>query len=135
MIEKIVARRGFLRGLAVAPVAAQHIAAQATHRAIGIRAGAAGLAAAGGGLQPVPSSAQPRLFTNFMDWFTKFGDAQARREAYHVDALDPDIATFNVPITTQVRMQRERNYKRAVERRRERFMEEVDANGSFKWWG
>lgn len=98
----------------------------------------AGLTALGGGAlsqpcgAPIPSSPTP--FYSFAKWWMECGEENARRQARNVQALDPDIIGFALPLQTKMRLQQERNYRRIREDRERDFAKEFARHGKFEWW-
>lgn len=111
-----VARRGFLRLIAAAPVAAPVVAREAAQKA--------GVTALGYGMPMPPTGGQS--IGNGTDWirdWTREVFSAAWKEArWHefksnpVGALDPDLASSkSLSLSAAVRIQRERNFARAIE--------------------
>jgi hypothetical protein len=127
---KALARRGFLRLVAAAPAAAGALGLQTKLAAHGMTNLAAG-SMAGVAIQ---SPTAPMKFTSFGDWWTKFGEVAVKKETKHVAGLDADLLDMRLPLTTKVRIQRTRNYERAVEDRRQWFADRLSLNSVVDWW-
>jgi hypothetical protein len=115
-----VARRGFLRLMAAAPVAAPVVAREAAQKA--------GISALGYGM-PMPPSGAGNSIAGGNDWIRDWakdvfsaGWKEARWQdikSNPVGALDPDLASSkSLSLSAAVRIQRERNFARMVENER-----------------
>ncbi len=122
-----VSKRSFLKLFAAAPVALADqtkMLGMAAHPAV---SGARGGEVAAPGRNMV-------TFTDYTEWFKKFGDAQARKQAEYFHGFDADLIDMRWPIATKVRVQRERNYDRIVEERKASLLGKLAREGSFSWW-
>ena len=126
-------RRSILKALGMAP-AAVHVAAEQAKAAMLT----GGLGHRDVFVQKVQSAAlapdNALTFTSFAKWFREFGLDRAREEAEHVAGLDPDIIDMRLPMTTKVRMQRDRQYVRAKRRLERDFASRVARYGEFRWF-
>lgn len=129
-------RRALLKLIGVSPVAAtvaaQQGAAMLTGRGLGAVTGLAGV----GGVADVAPSASsgPVRFTDFFSWFKEIGRAEIERQAKYVDGFDADIVARHLPLATKVRLQRERNYARIKEERRQDIEKRIGLRGFAEWW-
>lgn len=127
-----IARRGLLRVLGAAPVAAKMMADEAAARLAGLAGGTVAPA-----LLPSPGgigNTKPRSYLNFGQWFEEIGHDQLREEASYVQSLDPDLAAMQLPLCTKVRMQRARQYSRYLEGRKRWFNRSILFKGVVEWW-
>ena len=83
---------------------------------------------------PEVASHGPLKFTNFADWFKRFGCNSAKDEAHQISGFDGDIIDMHLPMVTKIRMQRARNYTRILERQKHQFSNELSTKGWFTWW-
>lgn len=125
-----LARRGFLKAMAAAPLGAQAAVDQLALQAAGITG--VGAASPETVLPGAPS--EPVIFRDFASWLHDFGEKRMKEEARDVRRLDPDIISFRLPLTTKVRMQRERNYQRLLEERKDWFANSLKLEGHVRWW-
>lgn len=114
-----VARRGFLRLMAAAPVAAPVVAREAAQKA--------GITALGyGNPMPVPGNQSCGGGNDWIkDWAKNVFSAAWKEARWQemksnpVGTLDPDLASSkSLSLSAAVRMQRERNFARVVESER-----------------
>lgn len=122
-----VARRGFLRGLAAAPLGAHVAAEQAKAAMLGAASGSVGMAGA-----PVAAAA-PMKLTSFASWL-KLAEGPLRRDAKRFQGFDADILEMRLPLVTKMRMQSERNYQRMLAEKREWFDSRLSLKGFVEWW-
>lgn len=73
-------------------------------------------------------------FTSFSDWMNKYGHKALKEQAWYIRAWDADILDMGLPLVTKTRMQRSRNYERAVEDRKRDFANSIGLSGVFEWW-
>lgn len=124
-------RRAILRALAASPISAHAVAEQIKSQATGIAFTGVGV----GRSEGIPASiSEPMQFSDFASWFARCGDKAVRREANYVSALDPDLVEMRLPLATKVRMQRQRNYRRVLDERKEWFNETLSVSGIVSWW-
>jgi hypothetical protein len=134
-----IGRRGLLKLFGMAP-ALPFAAKAAEMEAAGI--GPLGQALgghigsyAGGSPQAAINGDGPMKFTTFADFFRAAG---ARRrlmqQAQDSRALDPDLVAMRLPLTTKLRMQSERNYRRLVRIEEEEFDRRMSLHGFVEWW-
>lgn len=125
-----IGRRGFLQALGIAPAAARVMAEEAKLQMLGGGVGGVGLA---NRPQAVPPSAMPERLTTFADYIGR-AERGLREQAREIRGFDPDIVEMRLPLTTKVRMQRERNYRRIVESQKGWFARQVERLGFVQWW-
>lgn len=127
-------RRRFLRGLAAAPavgqVALKEVAAKVAGSTIAPLSNVEGYANSA----PSVSDAAPLKLTSFLKYALK-RESDWRNQAKHVTALDPDLLSMHLPLTTLFRWQRERNYERIKAEEELNFKNIVKQHGHFTWWG
>lgn len=125
-----IGRRAVLRGLAAAPLAGAAIAQK--------------MAAAGIGMSAAPmqtleeqtlliSEAKGPAFRTFEDWMQKFGVQVIDQESKYVSTLDPDLTGLHLPLPTLIRMQRRRQYERALKSRRAWFSNLLKTKSVVHW--
>jgi len=126
-------RRGLLKALGVSAAAAPMVGAQLTGAA-GAGISVIGVGRSGGGEIPCSNAATGVKFFDFTAWFLGGGEKETRRNSRYVTALDPDIAMMNLPLNTKVLWQRERNYKIAIEEKRNWFERRFSQQGYVEDW-
>jgi hypothetical protein len=134
-------RRAILKAIGLSPAAAVAVipALEASAAGIGIGVGAVtGLAGNSVGYgQPYPTTGGPKptKIFNFATWLKRVGDSELREQAREVRTIEPDIAAMRLPLTTKIRWQQERNYRRIVEGKRSWFEKQFDRDGYVEFWG
>ena len=123
-------RRGVLGSLLALPFGARAAAEAVKVQAMG--------AMSIGGMRAVPMATLSSgncgiTISSVAEFMRLIGTERAAREAMCFTGYDPDILEMRLPSVTKVRMQRARNYVRALDEQR------ADAgrrllNGSFQWW-
>lgn len=116
-------RRGFLKFLPAAAVGGKRALVEAAERLVLPGVVNPGLAGSGGGA-PAPDGSPLDDDPSRRIWATKrlFQLAnpvhleQRRQDAWHVHALDPDLASmYSMSLSAKIVIQRERNYQRALD--------------------
>ena len=116
-----LSRRALFKRAAVIPVAAAAVASN-THQLAGLN-GSGALAALGGGesaCSPIAGNGGVRCLT-FTDWLIKGGEVEIKASADYVSSLDPDLAESLLPLATRFRMQKKRNFKKALKNKKSLF--------------
>lgn len=124
-----LSRRDALKAIGIGAPAAGFIA-EKIKRDMVINPGISG----GGDCPSGVASDGPLKFTNFADWFKRFGCHRAKRDAHQISGFDGDIIDMHLPMVTKIRMQRARNYARILENQKHQFNGELSTKGWFTWW-
>ena len=122
-------RRAALRLLALAPLGASGAAAAVNEALVKYKTPSM----QDGPVMPGVSD-KPFTFKNFADWYHSMGAEAIAEDAKYVNAFDPDIAGFRLPLATKVRMQIERNKIRIYKERKRYFDRKMQFRGVFEWW-
>lgn len=126
-------RRAILKVLGLSPAAASMLPGIVARQAVS--GSAFGLM---GGYSPPQcgpaNSASPIKFVSFAKWLDKIGEDTLRREARHVGMFDPDIMEMRLPLNTKINWQRERNYARLIDEKRNWFDTRIAKFGVVEWW-
>lgn len=132
MLREALGRRGLFKRLGVGALLAssgqENIARLAN---IGVDPGAI----LGGGV-PVSMPSASRIFrqaSDFSTWWKEYARSQNSHD--YISSIDPDIAGFRLPLSTKVRMQRDRNYDKAKARAKIQFLSRLLFDGKVEVYG
>lgn len=127
-------RRAILKVLGLSPAAASMLPGMVARQAVS--GSALGLMAGYPGSPPCnpANSAQPIRFVSFAKWLANIGEDTLRREAHYVGMIDPDILEMRLPLNTKINWQRERNYARLIDEKRNWFDTRIAKFGVVEWW-
>lgn len=126
----MTSRRSFLRGMAVAPISGQMALRQVASKVLGSGIVGAGLDIAA----PTAAANGPLKFTNFLTYALK-REKDWRRQAKNTTAMDPDLLSMHLPLTTLLRIQERRNYARIKADEEFSFASVLKQDGHFSFWG
>ncbi len=120
-----------LRVLAASPIGAHAFGEQLKVASATMAAGASGM----GGTAPQPIGGDsPVKFTDFAAWLKTVGRDSIAAEAHGRGGMDPDLIEMRLPLATKMRMQRQRNYERILEERKNWFERTLRRDGVLNWW-
>lgn len=82
---------------------------------------------------PLVPQYKTRTFHTFSNFMNEFGLREVKEQSNFVDKIDPDILCLNLPLVTQVRMQRKKNYEYLIKSKQDWFTRMLKRYGKVEY--
>ena len=126
-----VSRRGFLGGMAVAPLGAEVLNEDFKRRMLNGAYPSLNTAVLE---DACPEEVKAKKIYSFADWLSKVGNDRIKRQAWEIDGFDPDlIAMQSMSFVAKVAIQRRRNLKTIMENKKKWFQGMIESRGHVSW--